>query len=229
MTELEYLQKKLLEQLDLLIQAAESYDRGKNTQALHIATILRTLFSPTKKGKGPLFRILRIVQREILLDSTIPPFNKPPLMLIGLVDYVVRKGHGEVVPHLDGDQHPEGEMLRFGSIVAADGGKSSFEINLVYQRPLKKWLKEAIFILSPKHLISRQYLFETAANQDGGAHVDTELDPLYDRLKSLGGTNVEFRLTPDAPPLRFSDVPYPALRQIAFEVITSPAVRALTG
>ena len=58
-------------------------------------------------------------------------------------------------------------------------------------------------------------------------HVNAELDPLYERLKALGGTNIEFQLQPDQPPLRFRDVPYPALRQMAFEIITSSAVQSL--
>jgi hypothetical protein len=86
-----------------------------------------------------------------------------------------------------------------------------------------------VFILSPKHQISREFLFKTAANQDGGAHVDPDLHPLYKRLKSLGGTNIEYQLRPDIPPLRFSNVPYPALRQMAYEILTSSAVRSLAA
>jgi hypothetical protein len=84
------------------------------------------------------------------------------------------------------------------------------------------------FVLSPQHRINRQFLFETAANQDG-AHVDPDLHPLYEKLKALGGTNIEYQLRPDMPPLRFSNVPYPALRQMAFEIITSAAVRSLAA
>jgi hypothetical protein len=38
MSQLEYLKEKLLEQLDLIATAAEGYDRGQQSQALHIAT-----------------------------------------------------------------------------------------------------------------------------------------------------------------------------------------------
>ena len=152
-------------------------------------------------------------------------------MLIALVNYVARGQRAEVVPQLDGGKIPEGDYFQAGQIALFDGptpGKPS-GINHIYQIPLRKWLNESIFIFDSKHKISRQFLFETAANQDGGAHVDAEIHPLYERLKALGGTNIELQLAPNTPPLRFADVPYPALRQIAFEILTSSAVRALAN
>lgn len=229
MSDFDYLRTKLLEQLELLIDAAEGYDRGRKVQALHIATILRTLFSPSKGGKGLIFRILSLAPRQIFLNSTCPRFDRPPRMLIVLLNYVARGERAEVIPQLDGSTIPDGDYLMAGQIALFDGSlpNGSSEINATYQLAPRKWLNESIFILSPNHQISRQFLFETATNQDGGAHVDAELHPLYERLKSLGGTNIAFQILPNTPPLQFSDVPYPALRQMAFEIITSSAVRAL--
>lgn len=231
MSDLQYLKEKLLEQLSLLTDAAEGYDRGRKSQALHIATVLRTLFSNSKGGKGLVFQILSLHQRSIFLNSSCPRFDRPPRLFIGLVDYLVRDGIGEVVPHLDGSVIPDGQYFQFGRIVDYDGPapERADDVNHLNQLTPKKWLNEAVFVLSPQHRINRQFLFGTAANQDGGAHVDPELHPLYERLKGLGGTNIEFQLRPDMPPLRFYNVPYPALRQIAFEIITSSAVRSLAA
>jgi hypothetical protein len=131
---------------------------------------------------------------------------------------------------LDGSVIPEGQYFQF-RIIDFGGPipEQSKDINHLNQLAPRKWLNEAVFVLSPKHQISRQFLFETAANQDGGAHVDPDLHPVYERLKALGGTNFEIQTSPDTPPLRFSNVPYPALRQMAFEILTSSAVRSLAA
>ena len=50
-------------------------------------------------------------------------------------------------------------------------------------------MERSIFIDEQQRKISRRYLVLTAANQDGGAHVDPELDEIYadlTRNNSLG-------------------------------------------
>ena len=71
--------------------AADGYDRGRKIQALHIATVLRTLFSNSKEGKGLIFRILSLLPQSIFVNSSCPRFDRPPCLFIGLVDYLVRE------------------------------------------------------------------------------------------------------------------------------------------
>jgi hypothetical protein len=97
----------------------------------------------------------------------------------------------------------------------------------IYQLMVHKWLNQPVFIYSPKQKLIRQDLFEPAANQDGAAHVDPKLTPEYERLQTPGGINFEFQLQPGAPPILVRDVHLPALRQMAFELITSSALLAL--
>jgi hypothetical protein len=105
------------EQLDLLISAAREYDGGRKSHALHIATVLKTLFSDLRRGKRLIFRILSLTPRAIFLNSSCPRFERPPRLFIGLVNWLVPNGNGEAVPNLDGKVIPEGEYIKMANIV----------------------------------------------------------------------------------------------------------------
>ena len=53
-----------------------------------------------------------------------------------------------------------------------------------------QWLKETVFILDPGTLVSRKTMVLDAADKDGGAHVDSQLTPVYERLMNSGDLGV---------------------------------------
>ncbi len=84
------------------------------------------------------------------------------------------------------------------------------------------WWNEPIFAINRVET-SRKDVVRGAANQDGGAHVDHALDADYERLK--GGL-----YTPS--PGAAVDIPEPqlvSLRQMAFEILNSPALNDLVN
>ena len=48
--------------------------------------------------------------------------------------------------------------------------------------PLQRWWEQVVYVLSPELRLRRRDIVLTAANKDGGAHVDAELTPEYDAL-----------------------------------------------
>jgi hypothetical protein len=91
------------------------------------------------------------------------------------------------------------------------------DVPLTRQVSFEEWWHEIVFKDKSGNLLSRKELVLTAANQDGGGHVDPELDEVYDKLvrentlgwlKSSGG-----KTEPIGDPTKAS------IRQIAHELI----------
>ena len=61
------------------------------------------------------------------------------------------------------------------------GGCGMFDHTL----SVDQWLKETVFILHPDTWVSREAVVLNAADKDGGAHVDAQLTPLYERLVAV--------------------------------------------
>jgi hypothetical protein len=97
--------------------------------------------------------------------------------------------------------------------------------------PLKvhHWLNQLIFVFSKGSKLTREQLFERAANQDGAVHVDPKLDQDYEQLQRVGGLNFSFSWSSEGPPMVVKDVHLPALRQMSHELLTSPELRALAA
>jgi hypothetical protein len=83
-----------------------------------------------------------------------------------------------------------------------------------------------------KLFIRRKDIILAAVNKEGGAHVDAKPDPDYEQLAAVGALDMyasKMTLangeTMYLPPLR--DAPFIYLRQMAFEVLESAALRQL--
>ncbi len=76
--------------------------------------------------------------------------------------------------------------------------------------------------------VHRRDLVLSAANKDGGAHVDAALDATYSRILEGAGWSITVN-PPDEPPrtIPFKNAHVAALRQIAYEVLNSPDVLKL--
>jgi hypothetical protein len=97
----------------------------------------------------------------------------------------------------------------------------------------EEWYNQTVYVLShgTDRTISRKDIILTAANKDGGAHVDEKLTPQYESLKQLGGTwtAVEWQLGHEHKILHFENIHEVILRQMAYELLNSPALVALAA
>lgn len=84
---------------------------------------------------------------------------------------------------------------------------------------LQDWLGEIVIQDTRGHQFSRWYIIRSVANQDGGAHVDSELDEAYHRLvneHTWGLTSIG----PNGPQV-VGGVERVFIRQMAWEVLES--------
>ncbi len=94
--------------------------------------------------------------------------------------------------------------------------------------PFREWWAEVVFRLFPETDVTRRDVVLGAANKEGGAHVDQNLTPEYDAL--ISQTLWRFALHAGNRILEEGDLSgshYAALRQMGYEVLSSPALVAL--
>lgn len=181
------LNTQLNDQLGSLQRLANDFDNGYYTCARLMAVTLRVLFH---SGKTP--SLLRRLGRETIdIVDTSPPLDPKNLLSFhGLVSLRFADGEWSYVPKLDSDSSPT-------------------------KTELACWWKGVIFSDKKNRLLTRADVVLTAANQDGGAHVDGKVREDYAELhfeNSLGWINDQGK-----PPS--GDVRYIAIRQIAHEVL----------
>lgn len=178
-----------------LKRSCEAYDKGHHEEALRIAVSLRVLVHDTPKSTSLLS--LLGVKNKIQLLSTIGvkiPKVDPSFVVLKVVNIPVMLTQNGVAPLLD--QATEKEFM-----------------------PVDKWWNEAILV--QVNSFTRKDVVLSAANQDGGAHVDDSPNAKTLELKSGVGT---FTSTVNGITSRkeLSDHHFPMLRQLAYEFLHSP-------
>jgi hypothetical protein len=150
------LEAHLREQLRFLEASAASFDGGFEGEAKRLAVTLRVLLHDTK-------------------------YSKSLLGQLGLID---RKFH-DTAP----DYNPQNMMTHGGLVSIALGPSSTRYVAMLDNLPgpwkevdFDKWWNKPVFVDTHHHQLSRKELIMVAANQDGGAHVDPELDVTYAAL-----------------------------------------------
>jgi hypothetical protein len=184
------LEAMLGEQLAFLAASSDSYDRGFFGEAKRLATTIRVLVHDTKNSHSLLGQLGR--KSGDFLDTSVPihPDN--------------RSSHGGLV------------MMGVGG---KDGGRHlPMGDDVPYQTwlPFDKWWRNIVFVDDRGQTMSRADLVLTAANQDGGAHVDPALDETYLRLtrdNSMGWVAVSG--SQEAP---VGEAGSASIRQIAHEL-----------
>jgi hypothetical protein len=138
------------EQLAFLEVSTASFDNGFEGEAKRLAVTLRVLFHETRRSKSLLKMLGKI--NEQFLDTALPA--NPASLL----------SHG-------------------GLVSIAMGSPKTRYVAMLDEVPLQKWVSFAewwenrpVFVDSNRRELTRRQLVLTAANQDGGAHVDPALD-----------------------------------------------------
>jgi hypothetical protein len=146
----------LARQLDFLRASAAAYDAGYRDEAYRIAVVLRVLIHQANASTS-LLRHLNAESAPLL--STTEPASPGAVFYDGLSVMAVEGGSGNlsVGPALD-----KAHTRRF--IKAQD------------------WWTEDIYALNTTRL-ARKNIVLSAANQDGGAHVDVKLNAQYAAFK----------------------------------------------
>jgi hypothetical protein len=181
------LKNHLNEQIGALQRSVLLYDEGYQLEAKRISVILRVMLH---SGKDPsLLKRLGLDDMDVV-DSA-PQFDPQDLMPFhGLVSLVIEKGEVFYNARLD-NQSPD------------------------VMTPFVNWWNATVFSDKQNRQMSRKDVVLTAANQDGGAHVDGALRADYAALRyenSLGWLTGQ-----ESPPS--NDPGYAAIRQIAHEIL----------
>jgi hypothetical protein len=184
-------------QIAFLRSSAAAYDAGFRDEAYRIAVAIRVLVHNTKTSTS-LLRHLGVENAPLL--STTEPAPPNAVLYDGLSLVAFQTASGAVRAGLD-----ESPTRRFTAA--------------------QDWWTETIYVLNNVRL-SRKDIVLSAANQDGGAHVDASLNAEYASFKqglwsfASDGNVVVFDLP--EPQLVF-------LRQMAYEVVNSPSLRDIVA
>lgn len=177
------------EQIGALQRTAQLYDDGYQFEAQRMAVILRVLLHSKKKSPSLLERL---EQLEIEFVDTGHPYDEDNLLTFHcLISIVIDDNTTAYEPTLD---------------------QSNKAVRMTL---FKDWWQATIFVDGDRRQLSRSDVVLTAANQDGGAHVDPTLRKDYAALRhenSLGWT------TGNNTPIS-GDPVFAAIRQIAHEVL----------
>jgi hypothetical protein len=191
-----------MDQIQFMISSSKSFDKGFKGEGKRLAVCLRVLLHDTSKSRS-LLGLLK--KKDMLFYDTAFEFNPSNVLSTnGLTVMRIKKtAYGE-----DFDYIPVnlGELKK-------EYTKTNFA---------DWWSK---IVIADKHRVkfSRRNLVLNVSNQDGGAHIDPDLDKEYaelTRFNSLGwiavrsdGTTEPIRSRPDLS----------SIRQIAHEVLISLA------
>ncbi|MGH9401759.1 MAG: hypothetical protein ACRD2P_06600 [Terriglobia bacterium] len=187
-------ESELSKQLGFLQRSCVSFDAGYVDEAMRIATVLRILLHDTQKSTSLL---THLGARSIKLLSTCPdmkPFMKSLAKFNGMGIYRPG-GNPPYVPKLGG-------AIAKNLIGAQD------------------WWTQIVFALDLNIYVSRRDIVLVAANKHGGAHVDVNLTPIYERL--VASYDLFAWISGDGKIMPFTGHHYVALRQMGYEVLNSP-------
>jgi hypothetical protein len=195
------LTKSLREQLNMLSKSCREFDHGDVLESKRIAVHLRTLWPHTKRSKGLLSQ-LNLVQEAF--DSS---FKVPPTFITS----------GLSSP-------PSNERRLF----AVGGGRNyvplfDFGPSGIHKIPFNTWWEGHVISDGEGHIFTRRDIVLSVADTDGGAHVDSSLDPDYYALTRKGTFGI-IRVVPTEDPKVFKKIETPSpvavtLRQIGHETL----------
>jgi hypothetical protein len=195
----EELHQQLVEQLQLLSNSAEAYDRGEHFEAKRIATTLRILLYDQGQSHSLLGQL------NLLKNKFYDTASQSEMLLAsgqflggyaGLISLQIGE-NGQYIPYLDDAPPFTTEFVNF-----------------------ETYWNRTIFIAINGDRFSRKDIVCAVANQDGGAHIDGAIDTTYHDFSRNNGMGWQVSGNGSVPsnPNR-SDLP--ALRQMAHEVLKS--------
>jgi hypothetical protein len=199
---------ELRKQLNFIIGSCRGYDEGRLEEGLRIAVALRVMFHQTRNSAallGPHFveKKLNLISTT-MLDMSRPKGRRDALGFVGLFPSI-----GSFKPYIDTSKRNEQ--------IPADAWWGT--------EPVMELLQE-----KTDEVVTRKQIILAAANQDGGAHVDQKKSAEYLRLSDGLSIEVVARFRDGVTrKVKLRHANLVALRQIAYEVLVSPDIKALAG
>ncbi|MEK6742420.1 MAG: SEC-C metal-binding domain-containing protein [Nitrospirota bacterium] len=169
--------------------SAKLYDDGVVAEAKRLAVSIRVLVHDTNNSKSLLGQLGMKAQQFV--DTTSERTRNVITSYSGLVGTLLHPGPPEYVPNLN-----------------------RVPFKLV---PFEQWWEAPIIIDFKQRAITRKRLILAVSNQDGGAHVDPELDDIY---ADLSRDNSMSRLYSSGASLQpLVGVEHASVRQVAHELL----------
>lgn len=193
---------QLRRQIKFLVNSCKIFDNGDWEESIRIATCIRVLIHDTSKSTSLLNHLNA---KDIKLFSTSPQF--PENSDDGYQCYVAFN-MGVIALGKN----------NFGYMPNLEDFKPGASIVL----PVEQWWEQIVWILSPECKLSRKRLILSAANQDGGAHVDAELSQDYEYLTRYSAGTISFRVGNHSFSRDVVKLHLISIRTIANEVVKSP-------
>lgn len=194
----------LRRQLSFLERSCAAYDSGFSDEAIRIATVIRTLVHNTPNSTSLL---KHLNATDIKLFTTVTMKVDEGVCYFWSMGTVKCEGKRiEYIPNLD------------------DFSSSSMTI------PVDEWWNQIVHVVNPKARLKRKDIVLTAANKDGGAHVDRRLTAEYDALASdgaLGKLSLKVGGVEYSRPI--TDAHLVAIRTMGNELLKSPELLSLVG
>jgi hypothetical protein len=190
------LERQLQEQIQLMELSASAFDSGYDAEAKRLAVSLRVLFHDTHKSHALLG--LMNLKNIKFFDSAIDYDPDNFLTQCGLIAIVMSTS-------------PTSQKSTY--IAPLD----SFEASRV---DFDTWWNKIVFVDNMRRTLTRKELILSAADQDGGAHVDPTLDQPYADL-SRSNSLAWMSSSTGQNWLPMDDPTRAAIRQIAHEILKS--------
>jgi hypothetical protein len=190
----------LQEQAEFLRASAARFDAGYQSEAKRLATHLRTLLHDTPYSKSLLSQMGSDF-RWRLADSALTPYNRESLGIY----------HGLAAVRLE--KTAEGGSAAFVSLVASGLGDDHY-----LTRPFLEWWTSPVIRDAEGVVFGRKQIVLAVADQDGGAHVDPELDKAYAKLTRQNSLGLVFSVGDEPREWANNPVP-PSIRQVTQEIL----------
>jgi hypothetical protein len=203
-------QQQLARQLGFIENSCRAYDAGDKDEAIRLATSARVIFHDSRSSTSLLNHLNATSVAMLSATITHEPHKSSPHSLVSTRWIAGKEGYSE--PLLE--TAPSRVFI-----------------------PLSDWWgKEVVFYSGPTR-VTRNLLVLSAANKDGGAHVDADLNAEYEAVINGLGMAMKWQHTDeetqqpvgDSWVTELRDTHLAGLRHIAYEVLNSPDILRLVG
>jgi hypothetical protein len=135
-------------------------------------------------------------------------------------------GHTQIRYTFSGARHDPTHSRKRGSITVLLPGldrKGRYGLLSVHD-----WWNQIIWVVKRDQRLTRGVIILAAANQDGGAHVDSTLTPVHEALAADGVAGIYVARSADIEQRgTLENAHFVSLRQMAYEVLNSTSIPAL--
>lgn len=205
----------LAEQLRLLEKRCREFDAGDWGEAVDIATRLRVIFQEGSKSKNPSILQSLEAQKVPMLSSVEPREDSENVLAFMGGLYRQRFAKDESGVHYE-------LRPKLGNLLSR------------YEMPADRWWKGIVEIKGDQlgdpgqHVYRRMDVAKGISEHDGGAHLASKIPESYDVLTRPGGlVRITIGTEENNREVPIEGVHLAMLRQIAYEALNSPALRAL--